>query len=291
MALQRDTASNRVQRSQDHWRLFQQIESSGDIFEIDESLKGVAIGPDSDVAEVLLSYYDPAQPQAVEQLSVAVGNPFEGRIDALMGTEYPQTQSPARILASLGDLIDNAYVPHAWWPGDPEAEPPEAPDTITYATTFVDLIGYFDKKAEQARVRSDRKILFSRYSGMPSGAQAAWYVVPAYGRRYCRALFVNNVATAPTPYSVDIDLIGVRLGQGLNSSGGNSSGEVLIGSQAGITGITGSNVTGSSGQVIYRSSLHGLFDLLVLKTVPSLPIAIFGTDANIRFDLSDTEEG
>jgi hypothetical protein len=284
--LQRDTASNRVQRSQDYWRLFQEIQSSGDIWEIDESLKGVAIGPDSDVSEVILSYYDPAQPQSVEQLSVAVGNPFEGRIDALMGTEYPQTKSPARILISLGDLIDNAYVPHNFNSGQEVTN-----DTITRAPAFVDLLGYFDKKAEQARVRSDRKILFSRFKGVPVGGQRSYYIVPSYGRRYCRALFVNNVSASPV-YTVSLRLLGVRLGHGLNSSGGNSSGEIVIGSHGPIAGVGAAPaVNGDSGQIIFRSSLHGLFDLLILECTPSHQIAINGTDANIRFDLSDTEEG
>jgi hypothetical protein len=283
--LQRDTASNRVQRSQDYWRLFQEIQSSGDIWEIDESLKGVAIGPDSDVSEVILSYYDPAQPEGVEQLSVAVGNPFEGRIDALMGTEYPKTQSPARILISLGDLIDNAYVPNNFNSGEEVTG-----DQITRAPAFVDLIGYFDKKAEQARVRSNRKILFSRFQGVPQSGVRSYYIVPSYGRRYCRAMLVNNVSALP-PYTIALRLLGVRLGKGKNSSGGNSAGEIVIGTHPPISGIVGTNITGDSGQIIFRSSLHGLFDLLILECTPSLPIAINGTDANVRFDLSDTEEG
>jgi hypothetical protein len=280
MALQRETASNRVLGGQDHWRLFQQIESSGDIWEIDESLKGVAIGPESDVSEVFLSYYDSAQPNSIQKLSVAVGNPFEGRLDALMGTPYPSTGSNGRILVSLGDLIDNAYEPLNWDPGDPPITPA---DPIIYVPSFVDLFGYFDKKAEQARVRSNRKILFSVAASLPVNASAVWYVVPCYGRRYGSVLVVNHDPSTEPVLSISVDLIGVRLAVGKTVAGTNKAGEVPIGSAAGIT-------QGNTGHIIWRSSRDGLFDLLVLKFVPSIQ-GLLTYDVNIRFDLSDSEEG
>jgi hypothetical protein len=96
-----------VLRSQEFFRLKQTLVSQGDIFELAEGTKAIYIGPDSDVAEVQITYYNPDAPLGLETAIVAVNGPLVGRIDALNATPVPSTGQPARILANANDIVNN----------------------------------------------------------------------------------------------------------------------------------------------------------------------------------------
>ena len=105
------SSSASVQNSQELFRIYQPIESPGDIFEVDSSCKAVFIGQNSDVAEVRLQYFDEQEgPDLMNTVDVSVNGPFVGRMDALLDTTYASLGQKARVLAFPVDLVDNAYV-------------------------------------------------------------------------------------------------------------------------------------------------------------------------------------
>src|SRR5271154_733772 len=89
-----------VIRSQQFYRLKEAVESPGSIYEIDESALAIYIGPDSDISEVQVTYFNPDEPLGLETATVSVNGPFVGRLDALLKTTIPSTGQPARILLS-----------------------------------------------------------------------------------------------------------------------------------------------------------------------------------------------
>lgn len=102
-------SNNSVLRSQEFYRLKQTIRSPGDIFEIDVSTKAIYIGPDSDISEVALQYYNPDLPDAIETAVVAVNGPFVGRLDAMLASKIPTLNQPGRLLVSPVDIVDPTY--------------------------------------------------------------------------------------------------------------------------------------------------------------------------------------
>jgi hypothetical protein len=100
-----------VQGGQETFRLFQAIESLGDILEINTSSKAFCVGPQSDISKYHLSFFDEQGTDRISAIDLAVGNPVIGRTDAKLATSYPISQLPARIIATPGDLVDNTFLP------------------------------------------------------------------------------------------------------------------------------------------------------------------------------------
>lgn len=275
---QASQASEEVLDSQDYFRIFQELQSSGDIIEIDTSTKALFIGPQSDIARVTLPYYDPQATNSLRQVEVSVDNPFVGRLDALLatpivntGTAGPgivATPSPARLLVSLNDIIDNSYVPYG---------------TVLVNTVFVrvtpeiDFYAYFREPTNLAPVRADKTFLFSDIS-MGAGINTLIYLVPYYGRRFGRVIVSNQSGITPT---LDFEVRGVRLAIGATSAaGGNKSAEVTLGSR--IVAING------YADLETKASEDGSFDLLAVIFTTGAAF-VFDDSRSLRIDVSDRE--
>lgn len=199
-------ASDEVLRGKDFWRLRQQLESAGDIFEIDESVIALYVGPDSDAADLKVTYFDPAQPNGLQSAVISPGTPFNGRLDALLDQAIPATGQKARILVQPADIIGVTYLR----PVLPQ------PAVIVRIPTFIDLIGVFGELIQVPTQRSDRQFrtpvltVGAGGTGFPNSTDI---VFPLYNRR-CWSV---EVSRSPSAVSMDVDISAVRLTPGANN--------------------------------------------------------------------------
>ncbi len=182
-----NSARNAVLRGQEYYRLKQEIQSPGDIFELDESTRAIYIGPDSDIAEVQATYYDEDRSTGLETATIAVNGPFVGRFDALLATKVPSTGEPARILVSPVDLVDNSYVR--------PAATNFGPFRSFNVPARIDLIASLKTLPDIPSVRADRTL---RYPNTPFEESAPFgtdgstdLVIPVYGRRLISVQIVS----------------------------------------------------------------------------------------------------
>ncbi|HZJ67685.1 MAG TPA: hypothetical protein VFD36_29480 [Kofleriaceae bacterium] len=167
-----------VQRSQEFYRLKQVIQSPGDIFELNESAKAIYIGPDSDLAEVQVTYFNPDEPDSLETAVVSVNGPLVGRLDSLPSTIVSSTGQPARILVSPVDIVNNDY-------NDPDQ------DGILrhIVPAKIDLLVALKALPDIPQTRADRTIRLSR---VPYIDATTDIIVPVYGRRMMTVNLTTN---------------------------------------------------------------------------------------------------
>ena len=203
LANQKD-ANQAVLRGQEYFRIKQAIQSPGDIFEIDQSTKAIYIGPDSDIAEARITYYDPDVPGGLATADVSVNGPFVGRIDSLLATKVPGTNQTARILAAPVDLVDNAYRRPLTGPfaNFREYNVPAQLDLMCALNTLPDI----------PSVRADRTLRFPNTPyeiSAPSGSGGTDLIIPIYGRRM---ISVQVVSAAFVGYAMEFYLVALQPG-------------------------------------------------------------------------------
>lgn len=174
-----------VLRSQEYWRLKQIVKSPGDIYEVDESALAIYIGPDSDIAEARIIYFNPDEPTGMESAVVSVNGPFVGRIDSLPITKVPSTGQPARILVSPVDIVDNNY------------SPPSLAQRKFNIPALIDLVVAVKRLPDIPSVRADRTLRFpgvpyNTLGSPPSNDGSTDLIVPIYGRRMVTVSVIGN---------------------------------------------------------------------------------------------------
>lgn len=166
-------------RSQEYWRLFTQVESSGDIWESDVGAKALVIGPQSDIARAAVSYLDPQEPDSVNTIEFSATKAAIGRIDALNPQTFPGGL-PARLLITLKDLLpEPGFRPVAAGVGD----------SVIVNPAFIDVIQYLTPQTSYISSRSTNTY---RIFQLLSTVDPTWYCFPYYGRRHCDVLVRNG---------------------------------------------------------------------------------------------------
>jgi hypothetical protein len=290
-------ASDAVLRSQEIWRLNQTVESSGDIFEQDVSSLAMAIGPDSDFASVKVTYYDPLKTEgsSLRCVSVGVGNPFIGRIDALNATLIPGSNikgtksAPAKLMISLEDLVDNSYIPYGAQKTIPG--PIIVTAEIVRAIPKIDLISYITSPRGLLRERPAKQFNFDVIPQPGTWVapidpltdfDTTYFMVPYYGRRFARATIVNQSGVGNDPNELMLCMRGITLNEGAQTvAGGNVSGQVDLGT-ARIPAHGTVNLTTFARE-------DGVFDLLQVEVVNTNNITIDPGDMRLQVDVSDRE--
>lgn len=237
-------ASQTVRDSQELYRLTTELDTSGDIYEIDVSSKALAIGPNSDIAAVNAYYYylNNVSNQVVHPVTVSVNSPFVGRVDARNdpSAKYPG-RIPGRILVTPADIVP----PIGWTPLN--ANP--ATDIISVIRPRIDLLTYFSPPSAIAERRAD---FFTRGRlTILGGGGGTWIAIPFYRRKFLSVRVVNTGALAGR----SLELIG-------NAFTLNTTSRVYEVS-LGVTALAaGLNATTS---IAVRASTVGLFDYIIAR--------------------------
>lgn len=200
-----------LQDSQEYWRLFTTLESAGDIFETESSVRAVVVGPQSDIARARIIYYDKQNPNIANELIVSVDKPFLGRLDALGSLQY-QTGDRARLLISSADygpppVGTNTFRP----PTAPAPVASPADPAILIVDPKIDLLFYLENEPAYVPPRVDRVHQFEQV-GNTTGDQQ-WFLVPFFGRRFfdvCVKSRGITVSMVTTP-AVDVYVYGINL--------------------------------------------------------------------------------
>ena len=263
-ALQLRQASAAVLNGQEFFRIFQQFESGGDIFEIDTGTKALCVGPQSDLANYNVNFFDFQASDNIDEVTLSIGNPVVGRLDALLATQYPTASGlPAGILISPRDLVDNNWLPAGWTPPVFNfPDPPVGGDVIAARVIpRIDIFSYLKDPPALAPLRDDRLYQFP-FTVSLAPPWKFWWILPYYGRRYGEFSFVNNGAGAP-PQTYSIDVMGVNLIPGTQDADGQIPGASRS-IEAPLFGGTIIVPPGGRSNRLIKSDSEGMFDLIAI---------------------------
>ena len=260
MSFPQTRAAEEVLNGKDLWRLHTPIDSNGDIYELDTSASMIAIGPDSDVVRVLVSYYDDQAPSKVNSLVVKTNEPFIGRLDALLATQYEVSTTiggdalnfapmVGRVFVSPLDIIYQDYLPLSF------VSPSES--ELLYPRTNLDVLSYLSPPAASPRARRDRSLI-TTVTPLPVGFgdPRSFVVLPHYGRK-----LVTIRASAGSPGS-EMDVFGINF----RTTGSFAFTETII--ELGLSIPFGGSLGAS---VIADAAEFGFFDLIQVEIHKATP--------------------
>lgn len=233
-----------VLNGQQSFRLKTLLSSAGDMYESEVSALAFAIGPDSDLANVEITYFDPNAPGSVSRANISPDRSLVGRIDARNEARYPIGR-PGRILISPQDGYNSAWRPSGF---------NGANDAIAFVQPTLDVIQYFVNPPSLIPQRSDKTFTFQYLTVAPSGTGDTYLVIPAYGRKSGYFTF-NNIGNGIA--SVRVTVLGLRYGESASP-----------GPDAAVTGTVMAAtdlITASSTSAVFKASTMGLWDALVIK--------------------------
>jgi hypothetical protein len=176
---------------QNYARLQTPLQSPGDIYESEVSFKAVALGPQSDLARVRVTYLDPIAPSSVASLVVTPQYPFPADVFARLDQSYPLSATKARVLISSDDVYDPNFRPSTFVAGD----------AIQFVAPVLDMMLYYSPPSGQLPQARGDKSYFFQYYPVPGG-KVFWLVVPFYGRKYANAIYLNREAATPIMYGI-----------------------------------------------------------------------------------------
>lgn len=254
MSFPQTTSVNAIRGGLEIWRLFTEIESSGDIYEADTSARALVIGPDSDVGRVMVTYFDEQAPASANSATLSVTKPWVGRLDAFPARNYASGDA-ARLLFSLPDLMPPPFFT------------PSGAEPFELIQPTLDLLFYIAEEPGFIAPRSDKVFLFEQLQAI---AFASWYLVPFYGRRSAKFTF-KSLGLAAQP-AVTVNIYGFNfsnlLGTVLADDGHQ---RVLIGTVPLAAPALGAGVTGTF-DVTDR-----FYDYLGIQIVPAAPFPSFNS--------------
>lgn len=161
------------------FRLLTPLTSPGDIYESEVSAHAFALGPDSDVANVVITYFDGQIPTFLNQVTIGPRRSMTGRIDARGDARYAPANRSGRIFLYPADLFDPSFVPSGFVPDT---------QTITFVTPVLDVLEYFAPQPSLVPKRNDKTY---RFEGIPNDGASGWIIFPYWGRKSATLRFMN----------------------------------------------------------------------------------------------------
>jgi hypothetical protein len=279
-ALQTRQSDQATLNGQEFFRLFQALESGGDIYEINTSTKALCVGPQSDLANFNVNFFDKQAPDNIDEVNLAVGNPVIGRVDALLATEYPTASGlPALILITARDLVDNTFFPSTF---RPFVNPQDPADFVAARPKpRIDVFSYLSPPEGFAPLRDDRQYFypFVAAAGLMGDA---YYLLPYYGRRYGHLNFTNLSDANEPDITYTLTVVGINLSAGKQ----DVSGQVPGGEKAAETPLGTLVVAeGTTSDLVITAEKDGLFDLISIRM--STNIGLQDLNSSMRFTVSD----
>lgn len=171
------------------FRLMTPLTSPGDIYESQQSAHGFALGPQSDVSNVVVAYFDEQVQSFVSVSGIGPRRSLTGRVVAQNDARYAPSGRPGRIFLFPADLYDPSYQPAGFVPGS---------QTLTFITPVLDVIQYFSPPESLVPQRDDKTF---RFDGIPNDGAQGWIVIPFWGRKTATIRF-DNFCTNPVNFGV-----------------------------------------------------------------------------------------
>lgn len=261
MSYPQAVASQEVLQGQEFFRLFTNLTSSGDAYEMDVSAKAFSIGPQSDIARARITYWDSENAANAQSFVVNVGESFYGRIDALASARYSKPRLPARIIVTPEDMYDRAALLNY-------VAGPALQQILVLHEPKVDLLGFLAPPSFTP-LKRDATTYRGRMNLIPG--RGFRVLIPWYGRKFASITTTNYTGIAAFTGEA----------RGLNFTPDEEVGV----SPPGVTDLqrtvmsppfVWSAVVGSTQVVQVKASQEGLFDYLefiVNKTTPGAILA------------------
>lgn len=209
MSFPQAQSSATVLANQDYFRLITELRSSGEIYEIDTSIRGLVIGPQSDIQTVRLFYPDPSTPSRINDTLVSVSDPFIGRIDARMDQDYPQVGTKGRLLVASDDWVPGLaggigplQVTQQFYI---DSDNPDYDyDIIVWHPPQLDILAYHIDPPAVPIARSERQWAdeVTIIARTPLTTGKSWYFYPHYRRKYFHARVLNAANIADLAYEI-----------------------------------------------------------------------------------------
>lgn len=202
-------SSKSVLEGQEFFRIHTELESNGDLYEVDTSAKAIVIGPNSDIQNVRVYYYDVQGNNQIESAIVSIDDPVVTRMNAFMAQEYPGLGAKARILIGSDDIV-----PHL--PGMPLVEPQVQGDLIVWFKPVIDVLCYHRDPPSLPSTRGERQWQMPiTILDRGEGTGISSYYFPHYRRKYFHVRFFNPALL--TGYT--FRLFGITFGQAVQTAG------------------------------------------------------------------------
>lgn len=249
-----------------YFRLNTPLSSPGDLYQSAQSGHALAIGPDSDIANVNVAYFDDQVPTFLQQTTISPFRAFEGRVDARNDARYTPSGRPAKILFWPADLYDPSYVPLKPFATGVQFDPTQ--DAITFITPQLDVIEYFKPQPSLTAGRRDKDYIFA---DILAAARWTYLVLPYYGRRYFH-LRMGGLFGTSLPLTFGI--YGLLYFNSFNSI---------------ETQLLAPVATPISVSQIYTAQANGTYDAIVLSFLNTFGATRY--NAVIRITVSDTVGG
>lgn len=243
------------------FRLNTLLQSSGDIYESEQSGLALALGPESDIAKVGVSYFDDQADNFMGQTVITPDRSFVGRVDSNLNGFYTPAQRPGRILIYPQDLWNSQYIPTGW----------ETGNTSIVVTPRLDVIEYFANQQSLIQKRNDKVFRFQDLTVDDTVAGIVYVTVPFYGRKF--ANFKAHVpADANGAAGLAIEVRGVTVEIIDDNSGFNQYDTFLWGGSGTVTNQRIYQNVIKAGTVDTTSTTNfkgGMYDLLTFKLTSS----------------------
>ncbi len=258
MAYPQPNADQYCLKGYEYFRLLTPLSSPGDIYESAQSGHAVCVGPESDIANVVVQYFDDQVTNFVQQTTISPRRAFIGRIDARNDATYAPAATPGRVMFWAADLYDPSFKPTGF---------NVSTDRMEFIVPQIDVIQYFQTNPSLIPERIDKQYLFQNY-----GATAVNYIViPFYGRKYCYAQFTNRTPVTPASFGII----------GVNYAITNDASTTPYHQQT-IVLASGAVATNASVTKVVTAVANGTFDALVFAVTSGGP-------APLKITVSDNE--
>lgn len=209
MSYPQPNSNSTVLAGQQVFRLRTTLLSAGDTYDSQQSGYGFAIGPDSDIANVEINYYDDTQPTRMNTVTIGAGSPYIGLILARneKDTVYQPSGVQGRIIYSIADIVPVQNQLTA----DGGFGPP--PDNVMRVSPILDILQYLSPPPDNISApRNDRTYFFVVPDTAGLASTVMQFEVPYYGRNYASISAFNLMGEA----SGTIKIEGLRANYGVD---------------------------------------------------------------------------
>lgn len=251
-----------IQQASDFVRINTTMVSPGDTYQCTQSAKGVQVGPDSDLNQIVLNYWDATIPNTfMNQVNVTPQSPFTGQLYARNDASYQPINNPGAIIVSPGNIVPELLGANA---------PLSGTQNQLIVLPVMDVIFYLNNPPENIPVQRNDKEYMWIYGQTTALANGILQMcVPLYGRKRYQVTAFDLQGNNGT-----LTIIGVTYPPGY-------SGLFSLGIQ---TTLQTSTAIGNTAPLnkIYTADANGTFDYLIVQlantSTDMIAIKVFTSD-------------